>query len=55
MNSNFPDFIHTLNLVPRSLPYSPVSGHSPYDPAPPNIATSQRHTQGAGSQSRYPA
>ena len=56
LNSNFPDFIHNLNLLPRSLPYRPVAvGHPEYDPAPLNIASSQRHTQGAGSQSRYPA
>ncbi|KAJ3558279.1 hypothetical protein NM688_g1018 [Phlebia brevispora] len=55
LNSNFPDFIHNINLLPRSLPYHPSPGHTEYDPAPPNIASSQRHTQASGSQSRYPA
>ncbi|KAI0346366.1 hypothetical protein BDW22DRAFT_1352423, partial [Trametopsis cervina] len=54
LHSNFPEFILNANLLPRSLPYSPGSGNSPYDPAPPHIASSQRHYQPAGSSSRYP-
>ncbi|KAI0697021.1 hypothetical protein BC835DRAFT_1271070 [Cytidiella melzeri] len=55
LQSNFPEFIMNANLVPRSLPYSSGSGHTPFDPAPPHIASSQRHHQASGGSSRYPA
>ena len=52
-DTGFPEFIAPANTLPRSVPYSPNSGHNPYDPAPPNIAASQRHHQASGSQSRH--
>ncbi|KIP06340.1 hypothetical protein PHLGIDRAFT_119048 [Phlebiopsis gigantea 11061_1 CR5-6] len=50
-DTTFPEFIGSPSLIPRSIPYSPTSGHDPFDPAPPNIAASQR--QASGSQSRF--
>ncbi|KAI0087442.1 hypothetical protein BDY19DRAFT_893060 [Irpex rosettiformis] len=55
LQTNFPEFILNANLLPRSLPYSPGSGHTPYDPAPPHIASSQRHYPPSASSSRYSA
>ncbi|KAI0764506.1 hypothetical protein BD413DRAFT_482264 [Trametes elegans] len=42
-------------LLPRAQPFQPVAQHSPYDPFPPNIASTTRYGQGgldpAGSRS----
>ncbi|KAM5536977.1 hypothetical protein V8D89_009306 [Ganoderma adspersum] len=59
LNTGFPDFVGgsgpsrlppfspaSGSLLPRSQPFQPVMHHSPYDPAPPNIASSSRYVGG---------
>ncbi|TBU53533.1 hypothetical protein BD310DRAFT_829936 [Dichomitus squalens] len=36
------------NLLPRTHPFQPVMHHSPFDPAPPNIASSSRYSSTSG-------
>lgn len=71
LNMAFPEFLAsnvpvlpsrplTIGAVPRHISFNLGHGDSPYDPAPPNIASSQRRHHNAGGQTgdrigRYPA
>ncbi|OSC97391.1 hypothetical protein PYCCODRAFT_1448047 [Trametes coccinea BRFM310] len=74
LNTNFPEFIvgpgwhsptagpsgiNPGQLLPRLQPFQPVTPHSLYDPAPPNISSASRYGQGGleaargGKQGRH--